>query len=189
LRLVNPSHIRIIAKRRKLDFEVDKLTNSIENALSGERFETEIVKINDEQSLLSKSKGWAFDWIYELNYGDREVLALVIKENPSEYQGLVNFTDKGDHIFMELLESAPVNKGHGKRYMGVPANLVAFLCKKSFEKGYRGSVAFVSKSNLIEHYEKMLGAKRFAANRMFIDSKQAYEHVHRYFPEYFNDRL
>ena len=31
--------------REQLDFEVDKLTNSIENAISGEVFETEITRI------------------------------------------------------------------------------------------------------------------------------------------------
>jgi hypothetical protein len=34
-------------KDRGLDFEVDKLTNSIENILTGEVFDTEIVRLMD----------------------------------------------------------------------------------------------------------------------------------------------
>lgn len=176
-------------KKRRLDFDVDKITSSIENVLTKEVFETEVVRVLDERALRAGTSHWSFDWAMELKDSTREVHALFKKGDYSEYHGLVSFTDKGDHLFMDLLESAPMNKGKTKRYSGVAANLVAFLCKKSLEKGYRGVVAFEPKSKLIEHYEKMLGAQRFAPNKMFIDTKEAYALIHQYFPDFFHDRL
>jgi hypothetical protein len=41
-------------KEIQLDFEVDKLTNSIENAISGEVFETLIIKISDIKVIKKK---------------------------------------------------------------------------------------------------------------------------------------
>lgn len=41
-----------------LDFEIDKLTNSIENAISGEVFDTQIVKLKPpDAKALKKSSG------------------------------------------------------------------------------------------------------------------------------------
>jgi hypothetical protein len=170
-------------KKPRLDFEVDKLTNSIENTLTGEVFETEIVRQIDEMILRSRTRNWAFDWVYELNQSEREVFALIKKGDSSVYHGLLSLTDKFDHTFMDLLESAPFNKGREKRYSGVAANLVAFACKRSFDRGYRGLVVFEPKTRLMDHYENMLGAQRFTSNRMFIDTKDAYTLVKRYFPD------
>ena len=90
---------------------------------------------------------------------------------------------------MNLLESAPFNKGREKRYSGVAANLVAFACKRSVENGYHGLVVFESKTRLMEHYEKTLGAKRFVLNRMFMDMGVAHTLIKRYFPDFDNDRF
>ena len=79
------------------------------------------------------------------------VYKLVILENPNIIQGLISLQDRGDHIFMPLIESSKFNRGDKKIYLGVPGNLVAFACKISFEKGYGGYVSFESKSKLKEH--------------------------------------
>jgi hypothetical protein len=175
--------------RRRLDFEVDKLTNSIENVLTGEIFETEIVQLRNENIPNLREEKWAFDWVFELNQSNCQVFALTIKGGSSVYHGLISLTDKGDHIFMNLLESAPFNKGREKRYSGVAANLVAFACMKSVELGYNGLVVFESKTRLMEHYEKTLKAQRFVLNRMFIDTREAYILIKRYFPDFTNDRF
>ena len=101
----------------------------------------------------------------------------------------MDYSDKGDHLFMHLIESAPFNKGHEKLYEGVAGNMVAFVCKLSFEEGYNGVVAFEAKTRLIEHYEKTLGAQRFTSHRMFINTPAAYKLVKQYFPNFDNDRL
>ena len=85
------------------------------------------------------------------------------------------------HVFMHLVESAPYNKGKTKLYSGVPGNLVAFACKVSFQRGFEGNVAFISKTQLIEHYQESLGAVHFGGRLMIINSKAAHKLINRYF--------
>lgn len=105
-------------------------------------------------------------------------------QNPNIIQGLISVTDKGDHIFMDLIESASFNKGKKKLYTGVAGNLVAFACKLSFERGCDGVVSFIAKTQLIEHYRLTLSAKLFAGNRMFIDTSEALILVTKYFKDF-----
>jgi hypothetical protein len=86
-----------------------------------------------------------------------------------------------DHVFMNLLESAPFNVGENKLYEGVAGNLVAYACKVSFQKGFDVFVSFTAKSNLIKHYEETLGAIHFKNQRMIIDTKAAMFLVSKYF--------
>lgn len=164
-----------------LDFEIDKLTNSIENTLTGEVFDTEVEKITWQKRRLIKKSEWAFDWHLELKAAHKEVFKLSTANNSDIIQGLMCFEDKKDHIFLHLLESAKFNKGKQKLYVGVAGNLVAFACKTSFEKGYEGFVAFDSKTALIKHYEKTLGATYFRGLRMFIETHAAQALIDKYF--------
>jgi hypothetical protein len=91
--------------------------------------------------------------------------------------------DKGDHIFMHLIESNKFNRGTRKVYLGVPGNLVAFACKLSFDKGYDGYLSFESKTKLIGHYQKTLGADLLFDNIMAIDTEAAMKLIEQYFPK------
>ena len=82
---------------------------------------------------------------------------------------------------MNLLESSPFNIGKNKLYEGVAGNLVAFACKVSFQKGYEGFVVFISKTNLIKHYEESLGAFHFKNQRMIIETEVSKKLVQKYF--------
>lgn len=168
----------------ELDFEIDKLTKSIENVISGESFLTEIVLIKKEEGRILKKVDWNFNWKKELQDSNKLIYKINTVENPKIIQGLISLTDKGDHIFMNLIENAKFNKGKNKLYNGVAGNLVAFACKISFEKNYDGIVSFIAKTNLISHYEKTLGAKKFAGNRMFIDTTEAKHLVKQYFKDF-----
>lgn len=86
-----------------------------------------------------------------------------------------------DHVFMNLVESAPFNIGKNKLYEGVASNLVAYACKVSFQKGFDGFVAFDAKPRLIKHYEKTLGAYRFGGQRMIIPTQPAQILINKYF--------
>ncbi|MGC4038764.1 MAG: hypothetical protein QM764_22570 [Chitinophagaceae bacterium] len=174
----------MVKKRREtaLDFEIDKLTNSIENAISGEMFDTSIIQLADPRQI--KRTDWTFNWQAEIRDTNKEVYKLTTINNPAIIQGLISLTDKGDHIFMDLIENAKFNKGSKKLYKGVAGNLVAFACKISFDKTYNGVVSFVSKTQLIDHYSKTLGAKLFGGNRMFIDTKEAYILTIKYFKDF-----
>ncbi|MDD4969146.1 MAG: hypothetical protein PHT07_06915 [Paludibacter sp.] len=165
-----------------LEFEIDKLTDSILNKISGDSFSTEISLLTiSDLKLITKTKGWSFNWKYEFNQIDRQVYKLTILDNPGVIQGLISLTIKSDHVYMYLLESAPFNIGKNKIYEGVSGNLVAFACKLSFQTGGEGFVSFESKTKLIEHYHKLLGATNFGGRLMVIDSNAAKILVDKYF--------
>ncbi|BAU55701.1 hypothetical protein [Mucilaginibacter gotjawali] len=164
-----------------LDFIIDKLTNSIENALTGEVFDTEIVAVKGADIKQINKKDWQFDWHKELKDETKEVYKLTTVNNPTIIQGLLSVEDKQDHIFMHLIESAKFNKGKDKVYFGVPGNLVVYACKVSFAKGYDGFLAFDAKSALIKHYQESLHATHFRGLRMFIETKAALRLISKYF--------
>jgi hypothetical protein len=127
-----------VKKRDKigLDIEIDELTNSIKNVISGDSFSTEISRITKSDiKKVSVKDGWQFDWKLELKHPERDVYKLTIVNNLSIVQGLVSLEVRSDYVFMHLVGSAPFNKGKTKLYSGVPGNLVAFACKLSFQRG------------------------------------------------------
>lgn len=173
-------------KRRQipLDFLIDKLTNSIENVQTGDTFFTNITLLSTtDLKSLTKKNGWQFDWRYELKQPEREVYKLTIPNNISVIQGLISLEIKTDHIYMHLVESAPFNKGKSKVYSGVPGNLVAFACRLSFQRGFEGNVSFISKTQLIDHYIKSLGAFHFGGRLMIIETQAALKLIDKYFKE------
>ncbi|WP_207536460.1 hypothetical protein [Desertivirga arenae] len=137
-----------------LDFIIDKLTNSIENVVTGDSFSTDIsILTSNDLKSITKSKGWLFNWREEYKIPMRDVYKLTIVNNPTIIQGLISLEVKSDHLYMHLVENAPFNKGQNKVYSGVAGNLVAFACKLSFQRGHEGNVSFLSKSQLVTHYE------------------------------------
>lgn len=166
----------------ELDFLIDKLTNSIENVITGDNFQTvvSLVSKKDLKNITKKNK-WLFDWKFEFKQPEREVYKLTISGNPTIIQGLMCLEIKSDHVYMHLVENAPFNIGIHKMYVGVPGNLVAFACRLSFQRGHEGNVSFISKSQLVEHYEKSLGAFHFGGRVMIIETKSAIKLINKYF--------
>jgi hypothetical protein len=166
----------------KLDFEIDRLTDSILNTISGDSFQTEVSLLTkSDLKSITKAKGWLFNWRHEFNQSGREVYKLTIIDNPDIVQGLISFTVRIDHVYMFLLESAPFNLGKDKLYEGVPGNLVAYACKVSFQRGGEGFVSFESKTRLIDHYVRTLGAYHYGGHLMVIDTIAAKRLVDKYF--------
>ena len=169
-------------KKIALDFEIDRLTNSIQNTISGDSFATEVSRITKtDLKQFTKKNGWAFNWKNELEDNTREVFKLTIINNQNIIQGLLSFTMHPNHIYMDLLESAPFNRGKNKLYEGVAGNLVAYACKVSFQHGYNGYVSFTSKTKLIDHYIKTLGAVHFGGQLMVINTIAANKLIDNYF--------
>lgn len=172
-------------KRRQaihLDFEIDKLTNSIQNVITEDSFPTDVLPVTKEDlKIITKKNGWQFDWKDEFKQPAREVYKLTIVNNITIIQGLVSLEVKRDHIYMHLVESAPFNKGKTKVYAGVPGNLVAFVCRVSFRRGFDGTVSFLSKTQLIDHYVESLGAIHIGGQRMIIETKAALKLIDKYF--------
>jgi hypothetical protein len=169
-------------KPQFIDIEIDKLTNSLENVITGDSFPTDII-IMDQSDFVSVTKkdGWLFNWKEEFKRPDRDVYKLTIVNNQNVIQGLVSLSVKSDHVYMHLIESAPFNKGKSKVYAGVPGNLVAFACKLSFQRGFEGYLSFLSKTNLIDHYEKTLGAIHAGGQLMVINTSAALRLTNKYF--------
>ncbi|MDR0794347.1 MAG: hypothetical protein LBE82_13650 [Chitinophagaceae bacterium] len=101
-------------KQRKmgLDFEVDILTNSIQNTITGNSFMTDVTLIQTISELkdITKKNKWQFDWKYEFKQSQRDIYKLTISNNQHVIQGLISLEIKSDHVYMHLVESAPFNK-------------------------------------------------------------------------------
>ncbi len=166
--------------REPISIEIDKLTNSIENRITGDSFDTQILEI-EKTDLKSLKSGWNFDWKAE-HQSEATVYKLIIEENYNVIQGLVSLQYIEGFVFVELIENADFNIGRNKVYNGVAGNLFAFACKQSWDKGDYGYVSFNAKSNLIAHYEKLLGAKRVGQSaQMIIEPKEALELIKHYY--------
>lgn len=166
-----------------IDVEIDRLTNSILNCISGDSFPTDVhILTKSDLKNVTKKNGWLFNWSSEFKIANRQVYKLTIRNNPEIVQGLVSISDLGDHYYLNLIESAPFNLGKNKLYEGVPGNLFAFTCKASWDKGYQGFIAFTSKTKLIEHYEKTLGATHVDEHKMLIFPQEALKLIKKYFP-------
>ena len=170
-------------QNKGLDFIIDKLTNSVQNVVTGDSFATDIslVTTTDLKTVIKKNN-WRFDWKLEFKQPQRDVFKLTIVNNQSVIQGLISLEIKSDHVYMHLVESAPFNKGKTKVYAGVPGNLVAFACKLAFQRGHEGNVSFFSKTQLVQHYIDTLGAMHVGGRIMIIDTIAALKLINKYFP-------
>lgn len=163
---------------------VDKIEENLEEVSTGNKFNTEIYELRtNDLSKLTKDNGWLFDWNKEFHLSARKCYKLVI-ENSHEIQGIISIEVKPDYLYLPLIESAPHNRGKNKKYNGALASLTAFACKKSFEFGYQGDVAFMAKTSLIQHYKNTLGATHFGGQRMGIIGGNARKLVALYFKNF-----
>ena len=166
-----------------LGVKIDKLTNSIVNAFSGDSFPTDVrIVIKADLKNVTKQCKWQFNWAAEYKLKDRAVYKLTIRNNPEIIQGLVSISDYLNHYYLHLIENAPFNFGKGKVYEGVVGNLFAFTCKESWDKGYQGFVSFTSKTRLISHYEETIGAVHVGGHKMVIYPHEALKLIKKYYP-------
>jgi hypothetical protein len=173
-----------LPSKYQVGIEIDKLTISIVNTISGDSFPIDVIPLSAaDLNNITKKKGWIFNWKNEYKIANRQVFKLTIQNNQDIIQGLLSISDYNDHFYLHLIESSPFNLGKKKLYEGVPGNLFAFTCKLSREKGYQGFVSFRSKSRLINHYEKTLGATHIGGQKMIIFPSEALELIKKYYPQ------
>ena len=115
---------------------------------------------------------------------DIEIDGLLIKGS-DECQGLIALKHIRDQLYthVDVVESAPKNRGKNGKYQGVGAHLFAIACKLSWDVGNEGFVQFKAKSDLVEHYRETLKAKNIDAQNMYIDSHAALFLIKTYFSE------
>ena len=87
------------------------------------------------------------------------------------------------YTHVDVVESAPKNRGKNGKYQGVGAHLFAIACKLSWDVGNEGFVQFKAKTDLVEHYREALKAKNIDAQNMYIDSHAALNLIKTYFSE------
>jgi hypothetical protein len=172
---------------REISVEIDKLTNSIENAISGDVFDTEFHRLTKADKKSIKKSEWLFDWKAEIDNKEHEVYKLTIKGNSDVIQGLISLNVEDNYVFIHLVENAKFNRGKkyndGKEkiYVGVSGNMFAFACKKSSDLGFAGFVAFIAKTALIDHYIQTLGAESAIGQRMYIGGEKSDILIKKYF--------
>ncbi len=165
---------------QQISIEIDTLTNSIVNRITGDSFDTQILEIG-KKDLKAISTGWNFDWNAE-SESDAVVYKLIIEENFNVIQGLISLKYRDGFVLVALVENADFNIGRNKVYYGVAGNLFAFACKQSWDKGDFGYVSFNSKTNLVAHYKKLLGAKSVGkSTQMIIEPKEALNLINHYY--------
>jgi hypothetical protein len=165
------------------DAYIDKITNSIEIAATGQSIDTKVlpVQASDLKSIIKKN-GWNFDWKSEYNRNEKiKIIKLVTADDPLFIQGLASYEKKESHYYMPLIESAPINIGTNKVYVGVPGNLVSFICLLSLKDGFSGVVSFPPKTKLIEHYHLQLGAVMINKTDMAIYPESAKKLINSYY--------
>lgn len=166
------------------EFIIDKITNSIEDRITGESFLTVLKPVTKEDlKIITKKNGWSFSWKKEYKEANRQIYKLLILEN-TQIHGLISFEPikSEQYIELHLIENAPHNYGTNKQFLGVAANMVAFACKCSFELGFEGFVAFNAKTKLVKHYIETLGARLlFGNSRMGIFTEEAKFLVNSYY--------
>lgn len=169
--------------QKEIGICIDVLTECLIDRASGKRIETTYREvtypITQRIARELKKAGWLFDWSIPQKC-DCNVYEL-FAEGDERVQGMVAFMNDKGYTYLNLVESAPHNRGKDGNYMGVGGHLFAIACKHSFEAGNEGYVQFESKTKLIEHYQKMLGAKLIAGNVMYLDTEAALALVERYF--------
>ena len=165
-----------------LDIEIDILSESVVEVLTGKIFKTHVSKASIEfLNKIHKKNGWKFNWKKEAKDPNKLVYKMVLDSNKSILLGLISFEIKQDHVHIHLIENSPENVGKIRVYQGIAGNLFAFACKFSLESGFDGVVAFIAKTNLIQHYFVTLGATLLKNQRMFILEKQAEILINKYF--------
>ena len=66
-----------------LDFEIDKLTQSLEDVQTGESYVTEVLPLSrDDMKHILKKDGWKFDWRIEMKNPTKSVFKLVMLQQP-----------------------------------------------------------------------------------------------------------
>ena len=166
---------------RKVSVIIDKITNSIEDAVTNNSHDTEIVVVSQpDLKSITKKDGWRFNWKTEHKNETRTIYKLTISGDVT-IQGLISLEPMDNYVEMHLIETAPHNYGQDKKYLGVAGNLVAFACKMSFDLGFEGYVAFTSKTEIIQHYADSLGATLIFRDRMSISTIPAKKLVNSYY--------
>ncbi|SDM72563.1 hypothetical protein SAMN05421823_12119 [Catalinimonas alkaloidigena] len=154
-----------------------RLRQAIRNTRTGEVFDALVLPVTAAD--LRTTTAWLFDW--KQAQQEAMLYKLVTPGNEKILHGLIGLQDRGDHLYVTLVENAPAHRGRHKVYQGVAISLFAFACYRSEQLGYAGFVSFTAKTRLVEHYHRLLGAEVLHGQLMVIDEKAANTLINSYF--------
>ena len=84
-----------------LDFEMDKLTRSIENVITGDSFPTEILNFStSDLAQVTKKNDWLFDWRSELKFNDGFVSFRAKTKLIEHYEKTLGANHFGGHLMI-----------------------------------------------------------------------------------------
>lgn len=171
-------------KRYEIDIHIDEITPCLWDSKAAAYVDTEYEKINSISVKTAKNmknfEKWNFDWS-DPDLADCDIYALYVKGSKVT-QGLIACREsesRGNvegYIEIALVESNPKNVGSNGRYKGVGAHLFSIASKLSMDLGYEGYVQFVSKTGLVEHYQKTLHAD-LLFDRVMVLSPEASQYL------------
>jgi hypothetical protein len=168
-----------------IELKIDELTPCLRRLRDNKIVDTEVFAIKPQKD---DFLDWEFDWTIPAKSG-HSVYAIKAKGD-ERIQGLVALKSDARNIafHVDIVEAAPFNNPHNKNYVkkeysGVGGHLFAEAVRQSYEAGFGGAVYFTAKSDLIEHYQKELGAvlTNPRLRLMFIDEVAAKKLYERYY--------
>ena len=160
-----------------IDIIIDKLTDCLVLRETNAFVKTEYMKLDTSIPKKAYSK-WKFKW-NETQKNGYDIYELFVVGDP-DVQGRISLKIDGGVADVDIVESNPYNIGKQGKYIGVGGHLFAIACKISMDNNCDGFVAFTAKTNLIQHYTEMLGAKLISGQRMYIDDIAAKKLIDRY---------
>ncbi|SEJ03403.1 hypothetical protein SAMN05216327_105385 [Dyadobacter sp. SG02] len=156
----------------------------LEDILTGEKLPAVIGRLSSEEiALLDSSNRFDFEWKRQLQF---EIYGLR-REHMEEVIGLVSLESQPKNLAIEikLIANAREHLGSKKRYDRIAGNLIAFVCKKSFDLNFDGYVYLKPKTSIIFHYRQKYGFSD-AGNCLFLDTYNSRNIINEYH-EAFNE--
>ncbi|QBO34948.1 GNAT family N-acetyltransferase [Periweissella cryptocerci] len=159
----------------------------IQHIVTGEMVDAHVesVSISQSDARGMQIEGWRFDWSYPANPA-QTVLAL---KTFGGIQGLIGFTRHPEdyYTFIHLLESAPANIGHKKKYRFVPGVLLGTVAQDAFEAGFDGYMTLKPKTKLYDLYIDTYGAEMFVNGMVRFTASQSAHLIHKYIGGNYNE--
>ncbi len=165
-----------------ITFYIDELTPCLKSVLTGEIYETEVLRLKRKSYLskFNKRTGWYVNWSRMPE--NIEIYALVLK-GTTDIQGLIGLRDDrvAQAVYIHWACTAPDNNvwQYGRqKFTGVGGHLFAIAAKRSVDLGYEGFVhAEAMDKRILEYYVNEFGAESFPRSNypyhFILDDKAA----------------
>jgi hypothetical protein len=166
-----------------LELFVDKLTPCLINTATNKIVPTVFSVATKYDIEGIQRKGWAFNW-NDSTLEKVNIYKLMVKGD-NAIQGLVATEVFRGAVYVNILESAPHNRGENKLYEGVGGHLFAIAMRLSMSLGFGGYIFFDAKNlELVKHYSETIMANKINSPvhlyRMEVQEENAEKIINKY---------